>query len=129
MPGKDTDFAADLSAAAAVRSRSTGSPVCLAMRSTYTAMRDRSLAPGDLSDLAMLPDIVPSGPRLVLADRNYWSPLVTEDLARDGVTLWAPFRSATYGPTPERSVVLGRVRYRIETTFAQLVERCQAKQV
>lgn len=88
-----------------------------------------SLAAGELSDLAVLPDIAPPGPRLVVADRNDWSPLVTEDLARDDVTLGAPFRSATYDPTPEQSVVLGRLRRRIETTCAHLVERDQAKQV
>lgn len=41
----------------------------------------------------------------------------------------APDRSAKRDPAPRRSRVLSRIRYRIETTFGQLVERYHSKRV
>lgn len=88
-----------------------------------------SLAGVDCSDLAVLPEIVPPRERTLLADRTYWSPLMTEDLARYDLVLAAPFRHKTFDPDPQRSAMLGKRRWRIESTFAQLVERYQLKQV
>lgn len=67
--------------------------------------------------------------RTLLADRNYWSPVMTAELARYDLMLTAPFRHKTSDPDPQRSAVLGKRRWRIESTFAQLVERYQLKQV
>lgn len=88
-----------------------------------------SLAGADQSDLALLPEIVPPCNRTLLADRNYWSPDMTATLASYGLVLAAPFRQKTFDPDPQRSAVLGKRRWRIESTFAQLVERYQLKQV
>lgn len=46
-----------------------------------------------------------------------------------GVVLPAPYRAAKKDPDPARSRHLSRIRYRIETTFGQLVERYHAKRV
>jgi hypothetical protein len=88
-----------------------------------------SLAGADQSDLALLPEIVPPRERTLLADRNYWSPDMTADLAPYGLVLAAPFRQKTYDPDPQRSAILGKRRWRIESTFAQLVERYHLNQV
>ncbi len=54
---------------------------------------------------------------------------MTAALVPYGPVLAAPFRQKTYGPTPQRSVMLAMRRWRIESTFDQLVERYQLKQV
>ena len=54
---------------------------------------------------------------------------MTETLASSGLVLAAPFRHTTYDPNPQRSAMLGTRRWRIASTFAQLVERYQLKQV
>ena len=66
---------------------------------------------------------------LLLGDRNYWLPTLKSDLRRLGIVLLTPFRTAKHAPAHSWSPVLGRVRYRIETVFGQLVERCDAKNV
>ena len=43
------------------------------------------------------------------------------------MVMLAPDRSAKKDPAPDRSRFLSRVRYRINTTFGQLVERSQTK--
>jgi hypothetical protein len=82
-----------------------------------------SLAPANAADVAVLPDLVEGTSGFVIGDRNYWSPALTDDLEAHGVALLAPYRSATRDPTPRRRRSLSRIRYRIETTFGQLVER------
>lgn len=88
-----------------------------------------SLAGADQSDLALVPELVPPCTRTLLADRNYWSPDMTEALAPYGLVLAAPFRHKTSDPDPQRSAILGKRRWRIESTFTQLVERYHLKQV
>jgi len=88
-----------------------------------------SLAPANAADVAVLPDLVEGTSGFVIGDRNYWSPDVTDDLKAHGLALLAPYRSAKRDPTPRRSRVLSRIRYRIETTFGQLVERYHIKRV
>ena len=41
----------------------------------------------------------------------------------------APLRHKTFDPPPQRSATLGTRRWRIESTFAQLVERYQLTHV
>ncbi len=50
-----------------------------------------------------------------------WQPL--------GVALLAPYRSAKRAPHPRWSALLRRVRYRIDSVFGQLVDRCTVKRV
>jgi hypothetical protein len=50
-------------------------------------------------------------------------------LRKVGVVLQAPFRKASSQPAKSWSPVLGRVRYRIDTVFGQLTDRCGAKRV
>ena len=65
----------------------------------------------------------------VLADRVYWHPEVTTELADEGITLLAPFRKRSTDPAPHRSRLLNRLRRRIEATIGQLVERYHLKRV
>lgn len=88
-----------------------------------------SLAPANESDLAVLPELVAGSGGFAVADRNSWSPRLTEDLEAMGVVLLAPYRSAKQDPAPARSRLRSRLRSRIDTTFGQLVERFEAERV
>jgi hypothetical protein len=81
------------------------------------------LAPANMHEGEMIWDVTAGTTGLLLGDRNYW--LSTRHLAlrKVGVMLLAPFRKASAQP------VLGRVRYRTDTAFGQLTDRCGAKQV
>ena len=87
------------------------------------------LAPANVHDLAMVPELAAGAQGVLLGDRNYWSPTLAEELHSQGLTLMAPFKSKKKDPWPWRSYQLSRPRYRTETVFSQLVERFQAKQV
>ena len=65
----------------------------------------------------------------LIGDRNYWSPTTTAECAAHGVSLYAPYRSAKRDPQPRWSAQLSRLRYRIDTVFGQLVDRCAVKRV
>jgi hypothetical protein len=54
---------------------------------------------------------------------------MTEACAPYGLMPDAPFRHKTFDPAPQRSALLGGRRWRIESTFAQLVERYQLTHV
>ena len=88
-----------------------------------------SLAPANAADVAVLPELVEGTHGFAIGDRNYWSPDLTNELRARGLALLASYRSAKRDPTPRRSRVLSRIRYRIETTFGQLVERYHVKRV
>ena len=77
----------------------------------------------------MVPDIVEGAGGQVLGDRNYWAPLVQEALAPAGIELLAPYRHRTEDPDPVGSRSLSRLRWRIETVAAQLVERYHLKRL
>lgn len=64
-----------------------------------------------------------------MGDRNSWSPRTTADWQRQDVELLAPYRNAKRDPNPRWSARLSRVRYRIDTVFGQLVDRCAVKRV
>lgn len=51
------------------------------------------------------------------------------DLAHDDLVLVATFRHKTFNPDSQRSVILGKRRWRVEPTFVQLGERYQLRQV
>ena len=46
-----------------------------------------------------------------------------------GVELLAPYFSKKRDPTPKKSALLSRLRYRIDTVFSQLTERYSIKRV
>lgn len=87
------------------------------------------VAPADASDLELLPELVEGAAGQVLGDRNYWSPLLREQLAPSGIALLAPFRKRSRDPDPAASTRLARVRWRIETVAAQFVERYRLKRI
>lgn len=88
------------------------------------------LAPANLHEGEPAYDELTAGTRgLLLADRNYWLPDLKAHLRQLGIVLLTPFRTAKHAPPHSWSPVLGRVRYRIETVFGQLVDRCGAKRV
>jgi Transposase DDE domain len=89
-----------------------------------------SVTPADVHELSVLPQLLESTRGLAVGDRNYWSPEMREELARSiGVALLAPYRIKKRDPAPERSVLLSRLRYRIDTVFSQLTERYSLKRV
>jgi hypothetical protein len=88
-----------------------------------------SLAPANVHDIDLVPEVVEGATGQVLGDRNYWHPRVRAELAPAGITLLAPFRRRSADPDPAGSRVLNRVRWRIETVAAQLVERYHFKRV
>jgi hypothetical protein len=65
----------------------------------------------------------------LVGDRTDWSPATTAAWHALGVELLAPYRSAKRDPHPHGSALLSRVRYRIDTVFGQLVDRCALKRV
>jgi hypothetical protein len=87
------------------------------------------MAPADASDLALAPELVEGAIGQVLGDRNYWNPLLCEEVAPAGIAWCTPYRKRSQDPDPLGSRVLGRVRWRIETVAAQLVERYHLKRL
>lgn len=88
------------------------------------------LAPANEQDGEIAPVVLEGTHGVVLGDRNYWVPDVQADLRQQGILLQAPFRKA-HSPKAAayESPVLGRVRYRIDTVFGQLTDRCALKRV
>jgi hypothetical protein len=87
------------------------------------------LAPANVHELKAVPALAEQTVGIVVGDRNYWSPATTAEWRQLGVALLAPYRSAKRDPHPRWSAVLSRVRYRIDTVFSQLVDRCAVKRV
>jgi hypothetical protein len=92
-------------------------------------VREVSIAPANVHDLALVPELVEGATGDVIGDRNYWDPKLTAELAPAGITLLAPFKKRATDPDPQRSKVLTRVRWRIETVAAQLVDRFHLKRI
>lgn len=88
-----------------------------------------SLAPANLHDLEVAAtDLLPEVQGWVLADRNYWSPRLTDQLRQQGAYLLAPFKSSRRERQPWPRWLVQK-RRRIETLIGQLVERYHAKRV
>ena len=87
------------------------------------------VAPANVHELAALPALVEQTQGTLVGDRNYWSPTTTAEWQLHGVEVLAPYRSAKRDPHPRWSAQLSRVRYRIDTVFGQLVDRCTVKRV
>lgn len=88
-----------------------------------------SVAPANAHDLSVVPELAEGTSGMLLGDRNYHSPKTAEELRRMGVELVAPYSSKKRDPAPERSALLSRFRYRIDTVFSQLVGRFSVKRV
>jgi hypothetical protein len=87
------------------------------------------LAPANVSEPEVARTLAAEMTGYVIGDRNYWSPLRTEDVAAPGVCLLAPFRWTSRDPDPARSRFLRPIRSRIATVFGQLVGRFHARQI
>lgn len=86
------------------------------------------LAPGNVSDIAMAPELLADVDGWALGDRAYWSPDVREALWAQAVALLAPYRKKTQETHPWPWCLV-RTRRRIETVLAQLVERFRLTRV
>lgn len=87
------------------------------------------VAPADLSDTAVLEQLLEGTEGYCLGDRNYWQPEIKQRLREQGIQMLAPFKKASRDRQPEWSSWLSSWRYRIETVFSQVVERFQIKRV
>ena len=87
------------------------------------------LATANVHELSVLPALAERTAGVLVGDRNYWSPTTTAEWQPQGVDVLAPYRSAKRDPHPRWSGRLSRVRYRIDTVFGQLVDRCAIKRV
>lgn len=85
------------------------------------------LAPANVAEIHLVWDLEPPAGSTGIGDRNYWSPATQADLAEEGITLLAPFKSASKDPDPARTHRLNMVRWRIETVLGQLAERMHVK--
>lgn len=88
-----------------------------------------SMAPANAHELLVLPELTKRTSGLIVGDRNYHSPKTKEELATMGVELLAPYSSKKRDPRPQRSAILSRLRYRIDTVFSQLTGRYSIKRV
>jgi Transposase DDE domain len=88
-----------------------------------------SIAPANVHDTDLVPELVEGAGGQVIGDRNYWDPKLTAELAPAGITLLAPFKKHASDPDLDGSRLLSRLRWRIETVAAQLVERFHLKRI
>jgi hypothetical protein len=86
-----------------------------------------SVAPANVHDRDLVPELVDGALGEVIGDRNHWDPKLTAALAPAGIMLCAPFKQRATDPDPVGSHLLTRVRWRIETVEAQFVERYHLK--
>ena len=88
------------------------------------------LAPANEQDYEIAPLLTDGTLGIALGDRNYWLPRIQQEIRAQGVVLLAPYRFASSPKSKgTQSRVLGRVRYRIDTIFGQLTDRCHLKRV
>ena len=85
------------------------------------------LAPANVHDRDVAAELMPEGVGLALADRNYWSPPLREELAARGQRLLAPFKVRRLDPRPALTALLSRLRQPIEPLIGQLAVRLQIK--
>jgi hypothetical protein len=86
------------------------------------------LTAANVADVVAAPYVLADATGVALGDRNYWSPELSRALAREGLALLAPFRTASR-ETLKWPRWLTNTRRRIETVFGQLVGRYHAKRV
>jgi hypothetical protein len=88
-----------------------------------------SIAPANVHDTDVVPEVVEGATGQVIGDRNYWDPTLRAELAPAGIALCAPFKKRASDPDPAGSKRLARLRWRIETVAAQFVERYHLKRL
>ena len=87
-----------------------------------------SVAPANAHELSVVSELLELTSGIVVGDRNYHSPKTKEEPANMGIELLAPDSSKKKrDPTPKRSALLSRFRYRIDTVFSQLAGRYSIK--
>lgn len=100
-----------------VHVRSTGDGVILKM----------ALAPANEPEIDLIPELEPLTGSIGIGDRAFWSPEKQAVLENGGVKLLAPFRQKSNDPDPQRSKLLSKARWMVETIIGQLAERFQCK--
>ncbi len=88
-----------------------------------------SIAPANVHELWVAPEIVEGTSGIVVGDRNYHSPKTVQELRAGGLELVAPYASRSKDPNPRKSAFLSKLRYRIDTVFSQLTGRYTIKQL
>jgi hypothetical protein len=88
-----------------------------------------ALAPANEQDIKVMPALVTDWVGFAIGDRNYWSPILMEELNRERVELVAPFKLKSKDPRPEWSKFINHIRHLIETVFSQLTGRFNVKKV
>lgn len=88
-----------------------------------------TVAPANVHDKELVPELVEGAMGAVIGDRNYWVPKLTAELAPAGIRLLAPFKKRASDPDPEGSTRWTRVRWRIETLASQFAERLHRKRL
>jgi hypothetical protein len=86
-----------------------------------------TLAPANAAETEVLWELAPPGGSVGIGDRNYWSPSLTEALARGGIRLLAPYKNKKRDPQPGRSRLLRGLHWLIETVNGQLAGRFRVK--
>lgn len=82
-----------------------------------------ALASAEVSDSAMLKELEPPPGSTGLGDRNYWDPVLKQELAAKGITFHAPFKTRKHDPDPKKARRISKARWIVETVQGQLVER------
>ena len=87
------------------------------------------LTPANADEKDVLEDMIEGRTGTVLGDRNFWSPDRQAQWRENGVAVIAPFKHKKHDPKPQWSVLLSRLRRRVETVYSQLTERYDLKRV
>ena len=86
-----------------------------------------SIAPANVHELSVIPELAEFTSGLIVGDRNYHSPKTSQELAGIGVELLAPYSSKKGDPHPKRSALESTsLPYR---HCSQLTERYCVKKV
>lgn len=85
------------------------------------------VAPANVHDVDVAPEMLGPGADTSLADRNYWSPPLQEQLRIEGRRLLTPFRLRAKDKHPAFTALLSKLRQPIEPLIGQLAVRLNAK--
>lgn len=85
------------------------------------------LAAAGVNDRDMAAEMIPPSSGPTVADRNYWSPILQEELLAEGKEMLAPFIKKSRDPRPKLTALLSKLRQPIEPLIGQLAVRLNAK--